>query len=116
SGFSIKGHVRLEGASSPFKEGKPGGMILGEDSIGDDEYVGFKPDATFDRDGIGAGNYRLRFYSMPPDTYIKSARLGETDVLNGFSITGPVRESLEILLSTRAGQIEGTIVDKDGRP
>jgi hypothetical protein len=48
---------------------------------------------------------------LPPNIYIKAVRLGSTDVLNGFSISGPVSGPLEIVLGTKAGQIDGTIVD-----
>jgi hypothetical protein len=53
---------------------------------------------------------------MPQNTFIESARLGQTDVSSGVTISGPVSESLEILLSTKGGQIDGTIVDKDQKP
>jgi carboxypeptidase family protein len=38
------------------------------------------------------------------------------DVLNRLTLSGPVTESLEIVLSTAVGEIDGTVVDGDGKP
>jgi hypothetical protein len=47
---------------------------------------------------------------------MKEARLGQLDIQNGVSITGPVSARLEILLSPNAGQLAGTILDRGKNP
>ena len=53
---------------------------------------------------------------MPPNTFLQSARLGQTDVSSRVTILEPVSEPLEIVLSTKSGRIDGSILDKDQKP
>ena len=72
---------------------------------------------SFTIDNVAQGDYRISVAGLPPDYYIKEARLGGTDILqNGFSITRPQSERLEILVSPNGAQIEGDIVDEHGDP
>ena len=48
--------------------------------------------------------------------YIKDAHIDRTDVLQGIAIGNRVDGTLEIVLSTNAGQVDGTIVDAAGKP
>jgi protocatechuate 3,4-dioxygenase beta subunit len=72
-----------------------------------------KPDGTFNIESVLPGDYRIHAEGGPKNSYIKSAHLGRTDVLNRLSLSGPVSESLEIVLGTASGEIEGTVVDGD---
>jgi Carboxypeptidase regulatory-like domain len=54
--------------------------------------------------------------SLPENYYIKSVRLGQVDVRNELSITGPVSAPIEVVLSGNAAQLEGTVIDKDRKP
>jgi hypothetical protein len=73
-------------------------------------------DGSFKLENVAQGDYRVNVPFVPPGMYLKEARVGQTDVLNGFSITGPLQGPLEILISPNAGQIDGAIVDKDQHP
>ena len=54
---------------------------------------------------------------MPPDYYVKQARLGASDILqDGFSTARPQSDRLDILLSPNGAQIEGDVVDEHGDP
>ena len=53
---------------------------------------------------------------MDPDMYIKDAHIDRIDVLQGISIGDRIDGSLEIVLSTNAGQLDGTVVDATGKP
>jgi len=54
---------------------------------------------------------------VPPDLYVKDARLEGADVINEFlHVSGPVSGTLEIVLSSRAGQIDGTLVNEKSQP
>ena len=118
SGFQITGRVVLEGAplsslpdiertrvflipSAPLPFGSPPQQV--------------KADGTFTLENIPPGEYRVNV-NLPPNTFIQSARLGQTDVSAGLTISGPVSETLEIVLSTRSGQIDGTVVNNDQKP
>jgi len=77
------------------------------------------PDGSFAIDGVLKGTHRLVVGSglpLPPGFYVKAARLGAADVLNGpMLLDGPVSAVLEILLSSKAGQVEGMVSDERGR-
>ena len=43
-------------------------------------------------------------------------RLGQTDVSNDLVIAGPVQDELQLVVASDAGEINGTLVDKDRNP
>jgi len=69
-------------------------------------------DGTFTLTGVTPGEYRATVLGMPVDYFVKEARIEQTDVLNDpWVITGPVRGSLNIVVSSGAGQVDGTVTD-----
>jgi hypothetical protein len=75
------------------------------------------PDGTFSLDNVLPGEYRLRVTFPQPEMYVKDARLGSVDVLNEpLLISGPVSDTLDILLSPKSGQIDGTLVNERAQP
>ncbi len=118
-GFQIKGRIDVDGGSlstlpnidrttvfltplEPMPFGSPQDPIRG--------------DGSFTLQNVYPGEYRINVGGMPQNAFLQSARLGQTDVSSRVTILGPVSESLEILLSTRGGRIDGSIVDKDRKP
>jgi protocatechuate 3,4-dioxygenase beta subunit len=75
-----------------------------------------KADGTFTIDNVFAGDYRVQTEGGPSNSYIKSVHLGRTDVSNGLTLSGPVSESLELILGTTSGEIDGTVLDSDRHP
>jgi len=75
-----------------------------------------KADGTFTIHNVLPGNYRIQTGGGPSNSYIKSVHLGGTDVMNGLTLSGPVSESLEVVLSTTSGEIDGTVLDNDRNP
>jgi hypothetical protein len=73
-------------------------------------------DGSFKIDNTQLGDYRVSVGPLPPGMYLKEARLGQMDVSANLSISVPVSETLSILLSPNAGQIDGSVVDKDRKP
>ena len=73
-------------------------------------------DGSFHIQDLQPDDYKLSVSSTPSGVYLKEVRLGQFDIMNGVSINGPVSESLEVLLSPKAGQIAGTIVDSRRNP
>jgi hypothetical protein len=56
--------------------------------------------------------YTLNPYGIPEDYYVKSALWGDKDVLeSGLDLTHGVNGALEIVLSSRGGQIEGVVLN-----
>jgi 5-hydroxyisourate hydrolase-like protein (transthyretin family) len=76
----------------------------GSPSISDGEV---KDDGTFEMKGIAPGEYRLLIAGMPEGSYLKDARLGQSDALNGPLRFPADSDKLDILIGLDAGQIEG---------
>lgn len=63
------------------------------------------------------GRYRFEVDGFPPDTYLKSLRLGTTEVLGGsVTLTRPPDSPLELVLGTDGGTMSGRVVDDQGNP
>jgi hypothetical protein len=75
------------------------------------------PDGSFRFDGVGVGKYALQLYGLKDAAYLKAARWGKQDVLNGGldlrEAQGPI--ALELVLGTKPGTVEGT-AQVDGKP
>ena len=115
-GLALHGRVEIDGSGSATSRETNALMIFFEPQESMlvpalPETV--KADGTFTVENVLPGDYRIRIEGGPSNSYIKSAHLGRTDVLNGLTLSGPVSESLEIVLSTVSGEINGTVVDSD---
>ncbi len=123
TGFRIPGRVVIDGD-------KPGPAGLRVSLRPDPEIRDFKlPDPP--QNGVAAsdgslslmnvpiGDYRIDV-SLPPnlhDAYIKSVRLGTVDVLrDGLHIAGQPAGSLEVVVGTKPGALEGRIVNQKREP
>jgi hypothetical protein len=65
------------------------------------------------------GRCRIQFHNNSSDStlYLKSARVGEQDVLTqGLSISGPGKVRLDLVVSKDSGTLEGTAADSDYKP
>ena len=82
-----------------------------------------RPDGSFTLAGVGAGDFRIgvTYSGIPtngtplnfsPGTYLKSIRLGTSDVLkNGLHLDGPPQGRVEIVLGVGEGAIAGSVVN-----
>jgi len=122
-GITIPGRIRIEGnppaGQDPYSRLIPmlqtgGGSILTAALQGGIPRTA--ADGTFSLTKITPGNYRLVVNGLDPTMYIKDAHIDRTDVLQGIAIANRVDGALEIVLSTNAGQVDGTIVDAAGKP
>jgi carboxypeptidase family protein len=122
-GFSIPGRVTLDGGGSVSNLSTTDSVrVFLQPTVPDVVILGNQPgvvtaEGTFLLENVSPGDYRVFVAPTPPNSYIKSVRFGNVDALqDGLSISGSISTGLEIVLSTNAAQIEGTVVDKDRKP
>lgn len=74
-------------------------------------------DGTFRIDNLWQGEYRLALAGLPAGYYVKDARLGELDLWSGnFRYSGTDTRMLDIVISPRTGQIDGTATNTQDQP
>ncbi len=127
-GFDLPGHVVFEnglpqaGTNSvpitsmrvmlrPAGDGGPG-ILSG---VGGPPVL--KPDGTFTITQVMPGTYQISILPLPPDSYVKAVTLGQTDALrDGFTVDRTPDSPIEILVGANAGKLEGSVVDREGKP
>jgi hypothetical protein len=63
------------------------------------------------------GTYRISVTGLPPNAFVKAARLGNADLLDGtVTIDDSTTGTIQLELGTNPGEIAGIIVDKDMKP
>jgi Carboxypeptidase regulatory-like domain len=74
-------------------------------------------DGAFEITSVLSGTFELRANGIPPEYFVKSARLGGTDAWNvPVTVSGSTSDTLEIVLSTGVGSVRGTVADAKGVP
>jgi hypothetical protein len=69
-------------------------------------------DGSFSIVGVTSGLYRLQVTGLPRGSYLKSARLGGADILNGgLRIDSAPNGALDIVLGSSPGTVDATVVD-----
>ena len=123
-GMTVPGRIQIEGAQTAnstdlqrigvqLQSGSGGGNFL---ALLQGGVVRAAADGTFSIPRITAGDYKLVVSGMGPTLYLKSARLGQSDALNGVTISEPLNGSLEIALRPNPGQVSGNVVDATLKP
>ena len=73
-------------------------------------------DGSFTLSNIAAGQYQLTVPGAAEDFYVKSARLGDKDILDsGIDAARGAVGALEVVLS-RGGQVEGVVLNAEDQP
>jgi hypothetical protein len=76
-----------------------------------------KSDGTFTIEGVPMGEYNLSVAGLPPNSYLKGARMAQADVLNAaMRLSGTESNTLDIVISPNAGEINGNVIDSRGQP
>jgi protocatechuate 3,4-dioxygenase beta subunit len=66
---------------------------------------------------MSPGDYRVTVTGIPANTYIKSIRMGNTDVLRGgFHHDGAAENRLEIVIGADAGELRGIALNEKREP
>ena len=119
-GVFIPGRVRLDGQElTAIADFEKIHVILA--SAGPNQYMQLPrpmaPDGTFSLDNVLPGEYRLIVNYPQPDFYVTEARLNSIDVLHQpLLISNTPPGPLEIVLSSKAGQIEGKLLNEQSQP
>jgi protocatechuate 3,4-dioxygenase beta subunit len=116
-GATLQGVIQTEGSVDLSKVrvflNPPNGVMFG--SSGN---AAVSPDGSLEFDSIPDGHYLVRIFGLPQNAYVKSATLGNEDVLDkGFDISNGQSpgNSLKIVVGANGGQISGTVM-LDGKP
>jgi protocatechuate 3,4-dioxygenase beta subunit len=126
-GSRVRGSVSVEGVHriDPSRllfflrpsEIEKGGSFIG-DLAAAQTLAPVQADGAFELKDVPAGSYSILVEgtTLLPDYYLKSAKLGSTDVLDaGLSLGGGGSYALEILIGAGAATLDGQ-VDRDGQP
>jgi protocatechuate 3,4-dioxygenase beta subunit len=66
---------------------------------------------------VTATHYELNVNGLSEDYYVKSARLGDTDILDaGVEFTSSVSGRLDVFMSSNGGEVEGVVLNADDQP
>jgi hypothetical protein len=115
-GFSVAGRIAMDDGSPVQNPERLRVMLAPTEPTMFSPPPTLRPDATFLIENIQPGDYRISVSPLPPNTYIKSVQLGQTDVAAGVAISGPVSDGLAVVLGTKPGEIAGRVVDKEQKP
>jgi hypothetical protein len=115
SGVEITGSLRVAG-DNPSVQGAAL-MLLPAEGMSFQQPVAVRPDGTFRLDDVPPDHYRLNFFGLPGDAWVKSIRVGEQEAAEkGIDLTQVgSKVVLDIALSMGAGVVEGS-VQVDQRP
>ncbi|HLW52501.1 MAG TPA: carboxypeptidase-like regulatory domain-containing protein [Candidatus Angelobacter sp.] len=115
--FDITGSVEIEGGSSA--KVPPITVQLAESeglAFGRHPSAKVAPDGTFRLTGVASGIWDFTLSPLPEDLWIKTATLGDLDVLSGqFNVASATKGPLRIVLAGNGAQISGSVT-QDGQP
>jgi hypothetical protein len=75
------------------------------------------PDGSFTLEGVSPGDFRVTVRTGSQDTYVKSMRMGNVDVLDGgLHLSTPPENPLEIVIGANAGRVRGSVVNARQEP
>ena len=117
-GVDIPGHVTWEG--SPPSDSA---LMLRLQAVDEGAFLSppqrIKADGTFQFKGVPEGTYRIVLLQLGPavNLYLKAARYGSASVADvDFPVQLGTDASLEVIMSSRAAQLRGTVLNSDSIP
>ena len=115
-GATIRGRVVASGSGA----GTFGRVYVGLDTTSESDTATptgaqVKKDGSFEFTGVSDGSYAFHARVLEPGWFVKSAHLGNEDVLEkGLQVeNGAVSGSLEVVISSGIAHLEGTVTDND---
>jgi len=128
-GFSITGEIRIDGPAAATDLSKyqiqllpatSGMTAIAYSPVSNPQVAGAAPSGKFLFENVFSGSYRIsivfvengKVSNIRDDQYIKEIRYRGKDILGqAFSISDSGSQSLEIVLDTRAGALNGFVTD-----
>ncbi|MBN9662994.1 MAG: carboxypeptidase regulatory-like domain-containing protein [Acidobacteria bacterium] len=108
--IQLSGHLRITGPGPGPLSGRQVMLSSGESLPIDRKRAEVQADGSFVVKDVPPGIWDISPGSIPSGGYLKSMKLGQTDVLtNGMVIAPDTKDSLEIVISTRAAQLRGHV-------
>jgi hypothetical protein len=90
-------------------------LIAAEGGPGGSSTAQVKEDGTFQFNALGANKYQLNAGGLPQGTYLKSVRFAGQDVTRALiDTTSGTGGSLELILSSKAGDLAGSVQSEKG--
>ncbi|MGH9387026.1 MAG: carboxypeptidase regulatory-like domain-containing protein, partial [Vicinamibacterales bacterium] len=117
SGVSIRGLVSVEGQPlSAVERGERLEITLRPATTGmlmnPSRHQPLRPDGAFTLENVLPGEYVVTAQSLPPGYYLKDTRIEHEDAFDRpLVVSGPLSGTLNVVLSSKGGQIEGVVVD-----
>ena len=115
---SISKGVTLQGRITGLNQaaltmGRIAVSLTSTDQVNIGHSATIKKDNTFEVASLADGSYRLEVWGLENGWYVKSARIGDTDILEeGLHVEkGASEERIEIVVSSECAQLEGTVTD-----
>ena len=119
AGTSLRGRLRVEGRTLAALGNLDRLQVTLRPATAGTTSTRHRPvtaDGVFRIDSVSPGDYFATVEPLPPDYYVKEARLDQVDGLEQpLMISGPVSGTLDVVLSPGAGRVDGTIVDNRGQ-
>jgi 5-hydroxyisourate hydrolase-like protein (transthyretin family) len=117
-GFNVPGRVTIDGRTDPSLTTLRLQLQV-DPNVPPLVLLPANPDSNgaFSFEGVTSGMYRVVVNGLPRNTFLRSARLGGVDILNGgLRIDGAPRGALEIVLGTTPGTLDATVLDDRRMP
>lgn len=85
--------------------------------LGPDPFTCPNEDGTFSLFPVSADSYFVNFRGLPDGYYVKSAMLGNEDIMEaGLDLHPGANGTITVALSLGAGRLDGLVVDEKGNP
>ncbi|MGD0213748.1 MAG: carboxypeptidase regulatory-like domain-containing protein [Terriglobales bacterium] len=119
--FAISGHLHSDGVAADLTQyvvnlrvaelPEDPGFFMSQDFFGENATVDRL--GNFEWKNVNPGNYIVQLYGSDPQSnfYLKTVTTGGRDIATGFAASGTT--TIEVLVSSKAGIIEGTVVEKE---
>ena len=113
--LEIDGRIAVEGTTTSDLSALSVRAMSTVNTLADTPKVSPSAAGTFKLESVGHGNYVLDITPLTSESYVKSARMGDVDILNdGFRLDNPPNWPLEIVISLKGGTIRGIVRDSSG--
>ena len=117
TGVTIGGQIVWEGKPSIEKDDLYVMPRLLDNDLSFGNRIRINQTNTFALKDMGEGTYHLDVDGLGKDCYVKDIQFAQSSVIDdGFTVARSNNGSLQVVVSSRGGRIQGSVVDQDGLP